>query len=292
MNNYTILIPCYNDWDCLELLIPTIDKTLINLKENVNVLIVNDASTIKNTLSFNNLEKLNKIEVINLRKNVKAQKAVAIGLDYLRKIEFKGSIILMDADGQDDPKNILEIIKESLKNPEVTISISRLKREEDFVFKIFYQLYLFLTFIFTFKYMKFGAFSCLHYTLIDKMLSTNDINLAYAAALAKHFGKKTTIYANRKKRLLGTSKNNYLSLIHYALKTISVFRYQVVINSLIIFTILSIFYNLFISFKFFLILSILILLFNILIFLIYKISSKQKISNLKENIKDIMNLKK
>ena len=60
----------------------------------------------------------------------------------MRKIEFKGNVILMDADGQDDPKNILDIIKESKKNPQITISINRLKREEGLIFKIFYQMYL------------------------------------------------------------------------------------------------------------------------------------------------------
>ena len=66
---------------------------------------------------------------------------------------------------------------------------------------------------------------------LNKILSTNDIYLAYAASIAKHFKNRKVIFAARKKRITGKSQNNYLSLTHYALKIISVFRKQVLINS-------------------------------------------------------------
>ena len=47
MIKYVILIPSFNDWDCLNLLIPKIDKVLHSLKEEVSILIVNDGSTEK-----------------------------------------------------------------------------------------------------------------------------------------------------------------------------------------------------------------------------------------------------
>ena len=45
MIKYVILIPSFNDWECLNLLIPKIDQALKNTNENVDVLIVNDGST-------------------------------------------------------------------------------------------------------------------------------------------------------------------------------------------------------------------------------------------------------
>ena len=78
MLKYVILIPSFNDWDCLNLLIPKIDQTLKYSNEEIDVLIVNDGSTKKNNLVFNKLSYLKKIEVLNLRKNVKAQMAIAI----------------------------------------------------------------------------------------------------------------------------------------------------------------------------------------------------------------------
>ena len=125
MIKYVILIPSFNDWDCLNLLIPKIDKVLHSLKEEVSILIVNDGSTEKENLSFKNLSFLKKIEVLNLKKNVKAQIAITTGLSFLKKKKFTGGIIVMDADGQDNPEQIIDIIEESKKKPNRTITINR-----------------------------------------------------------------------------------------------------------------------------------------------------------------------
>ena len=84
MMKYVILIPSFNDWDCLNLLIPKIDQTLKNVIEEVSILVVNDGSTKKNNLSFKKNLNLKKIEVLNLKNNVKAQIAIATGLIFLR----------------------------------------------------------------------------------------------------------------------------------------------------------------------------------------------------------------
>ena len=47
MLRYVVLIPNFNDWEPLNLLIPRIDQTLQNTKEEFSILIVNDGSTKK-----------------------------------------------------------------------------------------------------------------------------------------------------------------------------------------------------------------------------------------------------
>ena len=42
-----ILIPTFNDWPSLNKLLREIDRSTKSLRENINVLIINDASTIK-----------------------------------------------------------------------------------------------------------------------------------------------------------------------------------------------------------------------------------------------------
>ena len=69
----------------------------------------------KNNLVFKKMARLGKIEVLNLKNNVKAQIAIATGLNFLRKEKFQGGIIVMDADGQDDPEYLIDVIKESQK---------------------------------------------------------------------------------------------------------------------------------------------------------------------------------
>ena len=292
MIKYVILIPSFNDWECLNLLIPKIDQVLKNTNENVDVLIVNDGSTKKNNLLFKKMSHLKKIEVLNLRKNVKAQIAIATGLNFLKKEKFQGGIIVMDADGQDDPEYLIDIFKESKKNPERTITINRSKRDDELPFKILYQMYLFLSFLLTFKYLKFGVYSYLHSSSLDKILSTNDIHLAYAASLAKHFKNKKAIFAPRKKRILGESQNNYKSLTHYALKIISVFRNQVLINSIVLVFISFLLSKLITSSALFLFILLALLFFNVIIFLLaYQINKSHVVNDTLKNIENIENLR-
>ena len=292
MIKYVILIPSFNDWECLNLLIPKIDQVLKNTNENVDVLIVNDGSTKKNNLVFKKMSHLKKIEVLNLRKNVKAQIAIATGLNFLKKEKFQGGIIVMDADGQDDPEYLIDIFKESKKNPEKTITINRTKRDDELPFKILYQMYLFLSFLLTFKYLKFGVYSYLHSSSLDKILSTNDIHLAYAASLAKHFKNKNVIFAPRKKRILGESQNNYKSLTHYALKIISVFRNQVLINSMVFVFISFLLSKLITSSALFLFILLALLFFNVIIFLLaYQINKSHVVNDTLKNIENIENLR-
>ena len=292
MIKYVILIPSFNDWECLNLLIPKIDQALKNTNENVDVLIVNDGSTKKNNLIFKKMSRLKKIEVLNLKNNVKAQIAIATGLNFLRKEQFKGGIIVMDADGQDDPEYLVDIIKQSKQNPERTITINRTKRDDELLFKILYQMYLFLLFLLTFKYLKFGVYSYLHSSSLDKILSTNDIHLAYAASLAKHFKNRNVIFAPRKKRILGHSQNNYKSLTHYALKIISVFKNQVLVNSVALVFISFLLSKFIASSVLFLFILLALLFFNIIIFLLaYQINKSHIVKNTLTNIENIENLR-
>ena len=291
MIKYVILIPSFNDWECLNLLIPKIDHALKSTNENVDVLIVNDGSTKKNNLVFKKMVHLKKIEVLNLRNNVKAQIAIATGLNFLKKEKFQGGIIVMDGDGQDDPAYLVDVIKESKKKPERTITVNRTKREDDLLFKVSYQTYLFLSFLLTFKYLKFGVFSYLHSSSLDKILSTNDIHLAYAASLAKHFKNRNVIFAPRKKRILGQSQNNYKSLTHYALKIISVFKNQVLVNSVALVFISFLLSKFIASSVLFLFILLALLFFNIIIFLLtYQINKSHIIKDTLMNIENIDNL--
>ena len=292
MIKYVILIPSFNDWECLNLLIPKIDQALKNTNEEVNILIVNDGSTKKNNLSFKKMSSLKKIEVLNLKNNVKAQIAIATGLNFLRKEKFQGGIIVMDADGQDDPEDLVDIIRESKKNPEKTITINRSKREDEIPYKILYQAYLFLAFLLTFRYLKFGAFSYLHSSSIDRILSTDDVYMAYVGGIAKHFANKKVIYLPRKKRITGESQNNYKSLIYYGLNIISVFRFQALVNSIILIFVGFLLTHFIMYRPFFLFSLASLMLINAIIFIIpYKIN-KSLIEDPLSNVENLENLNK
>ena len=140
--------------------------------------------------------------------------------------------------------------------------------------------------------MKFGVYSYLHSSSLEKILSTNDVYMAYAASLAKHFKNKNIIFAPRKKRILGESQNNYQSLTHYALKIISVFRIQVLINSIVLIFISFLLSKFMTSLSLFLFIFLSLLFFNVIIFLIAnQINKSHIIKDTLSNIENIENLK-
>ena len=289
MNNFVILIPSYNDWDSLNVLIPKIHNVIKDLNKNISIIIINDGSTIKKKLIFKDKLCFNKIEILNLLENVKAQKAVATTLYYLKKKNYNGGIIIMDADGQDDPAKLPEIIGHSEKNPETVLTVNRLKREDTLLFKLLYEMHLLMVYIFTFKNLRFGVYSYMHAIHLNKILSNNDLCNAFAGSIAKNFETKNIIYVDRKKRLLGRSQNSYLNLAYYSLSILSVFKYRALIHSFIVLLILFLLPDIKIFSLFFLTGFVVLLVFNLSIFLISFRNNKFNLKNSLNNVGNIEN---
>ena len=131
-------------------------------------MVINDGSTEKHNLSFYKLKKKKTNKNFKFKKNVKAQIAISTGLSKLSDEKFNGGVIVMDADGQDDPEKLPIVIQESNENDFQTITVNRTKREEEILFQIFYKIYLLLAFVLTFKDLKFGVFSYIHSSSIKR----------------------------------------------------------------------------------------------------------------------------
>ena len=120
MNKFTFLIPVFNDWNSLNILLDQIDNEILNFEEEFNFIIIDDKSSSENSISKKKYKKVNLIKIIHLNKNLGSQRALAIGLKYIYVKEKKTNIILMDADGEDDPKALRKIISYSKEFPEKT----------------------------------------------------------------------------------------------------------------------------------------------------------------------------
>ena len=233
MSKITILIPCYNDWSCLNELIPQIDKSLEEIKKDANVIIVNDCSTIKHTLNGINCKNIT-LKILNLRKNVRAQIAIASGIEYLNKQNIEGNIIVMDADGQDNP-NLIPLMYNYINQDKYDlITINRKNRSETFLFQLIYYNYLVFCLIFLFKNLSHGVFVAFKSSMLKTLVKDKECNLAFTGAINKKSKKIKSIYAVREKRYKEKSKHNYFYLITYALSIISTFRVN--------FALISIFY--------------------------------------------------
>ena len=265
MNNFIILTPTFNDWRSLSKLLLEIDKNIRDLKGNFTVLIVNDASTLKPKLDLKNIKYLKKIKIITLKKNSGSQKSICIGLKYLKKKKTKAIITIIDSDGEDDPKHIKKLIKLAKENPKFIITANRLDRKENIFFRLFYKIHLFITYLFTGKYIDFGNYCSFNSLNLKILLSNANLWLACSAGIMKNSNSIKSYYANRKKRYFDSSKAKISFLLRHSVNIMSVFKPDVQRNSLIFSLILLLIFFLTKKFTILFILLI-IIIFNIAIY--------------------------
>ena len=264
MSNFIILTPTFNDWRSLSKLLLEIDKNIQGLKGNFKVLIINDASTIEPKLNLRNIKRLRKIHIITLKKNLGSQKAICVGLKYLKNKKTKAIITIIDSDGEDDPKYIKKLINLAQKNPGSIISANRLKRKENIFFRFIYKIHLLIIFLFTGKYIDFGNYCSFNSLNLKKLLSNANLWLACSAGIIKNCDSIKPYYANRNKRYFDSSKAKLSFLFKHSLNIISVFKSDVQRNSFIFCLILLLIF-LFVKMLIIFVAIIIIIIFNIMI---------------------------
>ena len=104
MKKYIIIIPVYNDWQSVLKLIDNIDLQINN--QNVDIIIINDASTEAIDGTKRTCSKINSVKVLNLINNIGHCQGIATALQYCNtNLEFD-YIIPMDGDGEDRPEEL------------------------------------------------------------------------------------------------------------------------------------------------------------------------------------------
>jgi len=283
MKKFTFLIPVYNDWNNLSRLLKEIDQEIDQLNYGFDVIILNDFSSIKHDISIKNLKKIKKIKIINFEKNIGNQKAIAIGLRYISKMDDNNEkmIIVLDSDGQDDPGILNKIIEKNNNSPDQIITINRTTRPEALWFKILYEVHYYTLIFFSGRKIRYGNYSLINANKLNTLVNSGDLWLAYPAAISKCFKDIKKIFHKRKQRYSGTSKVNLYKLTIHALKVFSVFKYKVFISSLI-YSMIFLFLGK--NFHFFIYI---ILLANILIFGVSLNSKKKFEVNFESIIKNV-----
>ena len=132
-----ILLPVFNDWESLNLLIKDIEKKL-NFS-SIEMTIVDDCSSSKpNITKISDMQ----VRVLSLSENVGSQRAIKIGLKYLQenKINFDYCVV-MDSDGEDKAQDIKSLVDLSKKKGQEIIFASRGKRQDGLFFYIYWKKY-------------------------------------------------------------------------------------------------------------------------------------------------------
>jgi|TARA_B110000881_G_C18513657_1_gene483649 hypothetical protein len=252
-NNIIILTPLYNDWNNLNRLLQEINQHTKNIDNNFELIVINDCSPIKGKINTINLNKIIRISIINLKKNLGSQRAIAIGLKYVVTKEKKiKKIIVIDSDGQDEPSIIPEIIKSSNDTPQTTITINRAKRSDPLWFKFLYEMHYYALLVFTGKRIRYGNYGLIYMRDVTRLIESGDLWGAYSSAIANNFTKIKKIYKDRKERYSGQSKMSFFNLLKHSIRVFSVLKVRFFFFSFLYYLI-YIFFNTKINILFYLI---------------------------------------
>lgn len=220
--NFVIIIPQFNDWEALNLLIQKINADLhASILKNTTLFIVDDCSSKDRTQPFANFGG-KEIKVLRLYRNLGHQKAIAIGLSYVAEHMAADKVIVMDADGEDAPSDINLLAERSLQEPGKIIFAERNKRTENLLFRSFYVIYKMLFKLLTGKVITFGNFSLIPQNRLQNLVRVSEIWNNYPGGIIRSRIPYDSVLTNRAKRLAGESKMNFVSLVLHGLSAISV----------------------------------------------------------------------
>lgn len=245
----SIMIPVFNDWKALELLLIYIDECLDEKNVKVDVLVVDDGSNVPIYQDFitSKLNAIQKIEILELRRNVGHQRAIAIGLAYIEANISCKAVVVMDGDGEDEPRDIIRLIEKcQTKGYEKVVFARRSKRSESLLFKLFYIIYKRLYKLLTGHDIRVGNFSIIPYKILGRLVVVSEIWNHYAVGLLRAKVPYAEISSKRGTRLAGKPKMNFVSLITHGLSAISVYgdvvgvRLLVATGTVILFTLIAI----------------------------------------------------
>ncbi len=282
MKKFIILIPVYNDWESLNKLILQISDQIETLKGyQFKFVIINDGST-SSKPKINFPENIETIKIINMKKNKGHMTCIAYGINYVKQNEKFDNLILMDGDGEDRPEEILSLIQKNLEFQNKSVVAKRVKRSEGTLFKNLYELHKLITLLFTGNKINFGNFTLL--TKDDLFLISDKKNLwnSYSGTFKKYIKNYQEINSIRGTRYFGPSKMSIIKLILHSFSIIGTFKYDVFFRSTLIIITLT-YLNSYLG-NFTILLQIIIVIFNLIIFVI---SQEKNLNYLNENHKNL-----
>ena len=282
MKKFLIIIPVYNDWESLKKLLNQIDETIkeYNFLE-VQCIIVNDASNLKEPKIIKP-KNIKFIKIMNMKENRGHARCNAFGIRYAFQNEEFDYLILMDGDGEDRPIEIKSFIDKIQNEPDKSIVAKRVKRSEGLIFQNLYTLHKLITLIFTGKKINFGNYSCLTKMDVEKIFSKASLWSSYSGTIKKYIKNYNEINSSRGLRYFGPSKMSLINLIIHSFSIIAVFKYQVLLRSCIIMSLMIyLSLNFGINLFFF---KVILSIFCLIIFIVSLREKKAELLNSQENL--------
>ncbi|HVQ36647.1 MAG TPA: glycosyltransferase, partial [Pyrinomonadaceae bacterium] len=224
--SFLIIMPVFDDWNSVEPLLRQLDEELARKDLRVEVLLIDDGSTIKppSSLASAGSKRIARIEILRLRRNLGHQRAIAIALAHIEEKVPCQAVVVMDADGEDKPEDAIRLIEEfQAGDRESVIFAQRARRAENFLFRASYFIYRRLYKTLTGQEIRIGNFSIIPQSLLRRIVVVSEIWNHYSSGILKARIPHRYIPADRSNRLAGSSRMNYVQLVVHGLSAISIY---------------------------------------------------------------------
>ena len=232
-----ILMPVYNDWGALSILLLSLERELNVGGLRAEVLMVDDGSTVPvpPDLGQNSFAAIESVDILSLRRNLGHQRAIAVGLSYIEANRPCHAVVVMDCDGQDDPRDVPRLVRECLANEgQKIIFAARVRRADSLAFRFFYGLYRLIHFLLTGVKVRVGNFSVIPWPVLKRLVAVSELWNHYAAAVHKARLPMALVSTQRGKRLAGRSHMNLVALVVHGLSAMAVFGDRIGVRLLIV----------------------------------------------------------
>jgi uncharacterized membrane protein YhaH (DUF805 family) len=146
----------------------------------------------------------------------------------------------MDADGEDDPNHLSQLIKICVSNPGFVVVAQRQQRVVSKSFRWFYAGYKSMFWWATGRRLDFGNFSAMAGPSAERLCAMPELWNHYPATIMKSRLPIIRVPLSRRARYFGTSRMNSVSLINHGLSGLAVFTDVVFTRLLILASILTV----------------------------------------------------
>jgi len=224
------LIPVYNDWEAVALLLERLDRVMAERRESAHVLLVDDGSTESWTSAPlpRAFAGIARVDVLVLRRNLGHQRAIAVGLSFVDAGLDGTVVVVMDGDGEDAPEDVPRLLARCQQHEYRRIVFAaRTRRSEALAFRVFYALYRYAHYTLTGIPVRVGNFSVIPFPLLHRLVVVSELWNHYAASVFVSRLPFDMIPTHRAPRLLGTSKMRFTDLAIHGLSAIAVFSDRV-----------------------------------------------------------------
>ncbi|SVE22795.1 uncharacterized protein METZ01_LOCUS475649, partial [marine metagenome] len=188
--------------------------------------------------------------------------------------------------GEDRPEEIKLLIEKSKDYSDHTITANRVKRSEGLLFKFCYEAHKLLTLIFTGQNIKFGNFTLLPKSIVEKMINEKATWNSFSGSLCKVSKDRKSTSSIRGTRYFEPSKMSFSNLIQHSLSIISVFKFTWLARSMIFLLVYCYFISNFIS----IITLIPVVVIVVLNAMIFTLSARENLDEYKNSLSNISNI--